>query len=183
MESGGRLCSAHRHRPEQLTPQEVGAVAAFERDDRAATFGHVPSCLPSNRGNKGRRAAQARGVIPHTLRTGSGGGTRAGSLVTARASGGAAHIPPPQLSIMHMFPQRSGGGTSLLVDGAGSEAFAPMRTVLRRAVRSRLPAALTEMSPLVRNEVRACSAGATARRGAASRWTAKPAPARREVLR
>ena len=90
------LCPAHRHRPEQPTPQRVGAVAAIERDDWAAVSERVPRCLPSDRGNKARRAVQARGGIPHTSRTGSGGGVRAGSPVTA------AHREAP-----HMFPHRS----------------------------------------------------------------------------
>ena len=66
MESDGRLCPAHRHRPKQPTPQGVGAFAAIERDDRAATFGRVPRCLPAARGNKTRRAVQAhRGFLTH----------------------------------------------------------------------------------------------------------------------
>ena len=64
----GRLCPSHRHRPEQPTPQGVGAVAAIERGDRAAIFGRVPRCLPGNKGNKTPLAVQARGGIPHTHR-------------------------------------------------------------------------------------------------------------------
>ena len=56
--------SRHRCRPEHPTPQGIGAVAAFERDDRAATFGRAPRCLPDDKGNKTRRAVQARGGIP-----------------------------------------------------------------------------------------------------------------------
>ena len=91
----GRLCPAHRHWPEQPTPQGVGAVAAIERDDRAAVSERVPRCLPGTRGNKMRREVQARGGTLHTSRTGNGDGGRAGSPVTA------AHREPP-----HMFPHR-----------------------------------------------------------------------------
>ena len=96
MESDGRLCPAHRHRPVRPPPQGFGARAAFERDDRAATFGRVPRCLPGNRGNKTRHAVQAGGGIPHTSRTGGSDGGRAPSRVTA-----AQQWPG------HMFPQRS----------------------------------------------------------------------------
>ena len=90
------MCPAHRHRPEQPTPQGVGAVAAFERNDRAAVSERVPRCLPDDRGNKVRRAVQVCGGTLHTSRTGNGDGARAGSPVTA------AHREPP-----HMFPHRS----------------------------------------------------------------------------
>ena len=73
---GGRLCPAHRHRPEQPTPQGVGAVAAFERNDRAAVSERVPRCLPDDRGNKVRRAVQVCGGTLHTSRTGRRGFTR-----------------------------------------------------------------------------------------------------------
>ena len=58
MESDGRWCPAHRHRPEQPTPQGFGAVAAIERDDRATISVRVPRCLPDGRGNKTRRTVQ-----------------------------------------------------------------------------------------------------------------------------
>ena len=61
----------------------VVARVAIERDDRAAISERVPRCLPSNRGNKTRRAVQARGGVIHTTRTGTGAGGGAGSPVTA----------------------------------------------------------------------------------------------------
>ena len=110
------LCPAHRHRPEQPTPQGVGAVAAFERDDRAATFGRVPRCLPSNRGNKTRRTVQVDCGTLHTPRSSNGGGGRNSSLVTAahREHGHmfqdhrilAAHVPVPLLLVPRAAPGR-----------------------------------------------------------------------------
>ena len=35
---------AHRHQPEQMELQKVGAVAAFERDDRAVVYERVLRC-------------------------------------------------------------------------------------------------------------------------------------------
>ena len=64
----GRLCPAHRHRPEQPAPQWVGAVAALERDDRAAVSERVPHSLPERRGNKTARAVQAGRAGFHTPR-------------------------------------------------------------------------------------------------------------------
>ena len=52
MESEAGLCPALRHRPEQPSPQWVEAVAAFERDDRAAVTVRVPHRLPDSRGNR-----------------------------------------------------------------------------------------------------------------------------------
>ena len=52
MESEAGLCPALRHRPEQPSPQWVGAVAASERDDRAAVTVRVPHRLPDRRGNR-----------------------------------------------------------------------------------------------------------------------------------
>ena len=153
------------------------------------------------------------------------GGTRAGSLVTARASGGAAHIsvPAPQLSIMHMFPQRRGEtcnrrclrrwrvrspdtaharASGARVTAAQQRRYvAPCRRCRKRSVRVGLDSAAgsgteptvggtdgnvgtgAERSAGVLRRSARKSGDATARRGAASRWTAKPAPARWEVLR
>ena len=66
------------------------------RDDQAAVSERVPRCLPSNTGNKVRRAVQVCGGTLHTSRTDNGGGARAGSPVTV------AHREP-----LHMFPHRS----------------------------------------------------------------------------
>ena len=71
MESGGRLCPAHRHRPEQPAPQGFAAVAAFERDDRVAVSERVPHRLPGGRGNRMARAVQAGRTGFHTSRTGA----------------------------------------------------------------------------------------------------------------
>ena len=58
MESEAGLCPANRHRPEQPSPQRFEAVAAFERDDRAAVTVRVPHRLPDGRGNRTGRAVQ-----------------------------------------------------------------------------------------------------------------------------
>ena len=54
----------------QPEPQAVGAVAAIERDDRAATPGRVPRGRPDIRGNEEQPTVQAAGAILHTLRSG-----------------------------------------------------------------------------------------------------------------
>ena len=64
----GRLSPAHRHRPEQPAPQWVGAIAAIERDDRAAVSERVPHRLPSSGGNRPARAVQAGRAGFHTPR-------------------------------------------------------------------------------------------------------------------
>ena len=66
----GPICPAHRHRPEQPTPQGVEAIAAIERDDRAANSERVPHRLPDSRGNKTLRVVQPGGAGFHTSRTG-----------------------------------------------------------------------------------------------------------------
>ena len=70
MESDGRWCPAHRHRPGVPTPQGFGAVAAIERDDRTTISVRVPRCLPDGRGNKTRRTVQpaAAGRIDESAR-------------------------------------------------------------------------------------------------------------------
>ena len=80
---------AHRYRPGTPAPQGVGAVAAIERDDRAATPERVPRCHPGGTGNKTCRTVQVGGDVRHTWRTGAG--VRAGSLPQRTAA--AAHVP------------------------------------------------------------------------------------------
>ena len=58
MESKGRLSPAHRDRLGRPAPQGFGAVAAFERDDRAAITVRVPHRLPDSRGNRTGRGVQ-----------------------------------------------------------------------------------------------------------------------------
>ena len=89
----------------EATLQGSGAVAAIERDDRAAVSERVPRCLPGNRGNKTRRAVHVgSAAFHHAHRQRPRGFTR-----YRRASRGAAHVPAPQASVAHMFPQHSGG--------------------------------------------------------------------------
>ena len=52
MESGAGLRPANRHRPEQLSPQRVGAVAAVERDHPAAVTVRVPHHLPDDKDDR-----------------------------------------------------------------------------------------------------------------------------------
>ena len=116
-------------------PQGFGAVAAFERDNRAAVSGRVPHRLPGGRGNRPARGVQARGAGFHTSRTGglplpprSGAGctcylkpSRAGSHVTAAPAravqcpdvqgdgGGIDSLPRKHRAAMISLPLRTGG--------------------------------------------------------------------------
>ena len=101
------MCPAHRHRPVRPLPQGFGAFAALERDDRAATFQRVPRCLPGNRGNKTRRAVQARGGVVHTTRHRRRLERRCGFTRYRSAAGTAAHGPQRNEAPPHMFPYRS----------------------------------------------------------------------------
>ena len=95
-ESDGRLCPAHLHRPEQPPPQGVGAVAAIERDDRAAISEGVPRCLPSSRGNKLTRAVQVGGGSLHTPRSSNSGSGSQPFTRSRRAARDGSHVPVPQ---------------------------------------------------------------------------------------
>ena len=110
MESEGRLCPAHRHRPEQPTPQGVGAFAAIERDDRAAITERDPHRLLDNRGNKRRRRVQARSVAFHTPRT-------EGSALP-RITGWVARVTANHRELVHTLLQLARGGA---VPGAQSD--------------------------------------------------------------
>ena len=93
-------------RPEQPPPQAFGAVAAFEREDRSATFGRVPRCLPApevtERGARCKRAegfrthrapaAPATGALVHALPRRS---ARRCTCSRSAAVGGA-HVPTAQ---------------------------------------------------------------------------------------
>ena len=57
---------AHRFRLAASALQGFGAVAAIERDGRAAISERVPRCRAGSSRNKARRAVQATGGIPHT---------------------------------------------------------------------------------------------------------------------
>ena len=126
----GGLCPAHRHRPGQPTPQGVGAIAAFERDDRAATLGAFRVVFLTKRVTKrGARCKRAAAFLTHRApapapaaawvqplpqRTGKGctwSRTASASLATAsvRGDGGFVHVLPcTHRGETHAFPHRSG---------------------------------------------------------------------------
>ena len=107
---------AHRYRLGTPAPQGVGAVAAIERDDRAATPERVPRCRPGNTGNKTCRTVQVGGDVRHTWRTGAG--ARAGSLPQSTAA--AAHVPQTSRPAYTCSRNAEIGGAIAVAQGIGS---------------------------------------------------------------
>ena len=93
-------------RPEQPPPQGFGAVAAFEREDRSATLGRVPRCLPAPEvTERGARCKRAEGFRTHRAAAAPATGARVHALPrrSARrctcfrsAAVGGAHVPAAQ---------------------------------------------------------------------------------------
>ena len=149
MESEGRLCPAHRHRPEQRTPQGVGAIAAFERDDRAATLGAFRVVFPATEVTNAWRRARSRQRDPHTPHQRRGqrlGFTRLwtppvmqANFRTARCmwSGAVAHVPAPQPG--RRFALSAGGMPPACSTGAPGTAASPLGRVNHRRSRGASP--------------------------------------------
>ena len=140
----GQLCPAHRHRPEQQTPQGLGAFAAFERDDQAATLGRFPVVFPTSEVTK--RDAPCK---------------QAAASFTHRAAGTATSV-----ATLHSIPPRSTGSVPC------SRTVECRRTCSRTAVRGcDVPGARTTAASISRMS---CICGSGRRLVSALRSCAMP---------